>query len=1788
MVKATSSQLTLSLFDTTSLGWGVSIDVPRPDTSPQHFRDADDVGDPNDVFGATTNPDGPPAGVGAPRVPAHSFRLDGDRPLAANWRARGADNLAAIALLHAIEAEKRHATPDEQSRLALFTGFGASELANALFRREGETFRPGWEDLGHRLEQLVSAEDMAALARSTQYAHYTPEYVVRAMWRGLARLGFAGGRVLEPGCGTGLFLALMPEAMAARSSVTAIEMDPTTARIARLLHPEAWVRQEDFTRARITEVFDLVIGNPPFSDRTVRAGDPAGRLGLSLHEYFVARSVERLAPGGLAAFVCSRYLMDRIDPKARDHIAGMADLVEAIRLPQASMLASSGTEVVVDVLFFQRRASGQPPGDTAWRDLAAVEPHELSEGSGEGPLAINRYFADHPVMVLGRHGWTTSVHGPTYTCRAPSGRNGRVEQLAEDLDDVVVGALPKGIHQPPAAVLAAADARPTQGLPSTTRPHPDARRLAVGTAAEGATVKEGSYVLVDDALAQVIDGEPVPVAIRARRGSAEPGGPGMAAKHARVVRQLIPVREALRELLRAQSENQPWGGAQTRLRIAYGAFVRAFGPINATITSRSVDPATGEPRETQRRPNLQPFQDDPDCWLVASIEDYDVDTGVARRGPVFTERVIHPPASPVVVTAADALAVTLAELGAERGRVDMAHVAERIGRTVDEVVAELGEAVFLDPGGTPTWLEGAWRTADAYLSGAVRDALATAEAAAAEDPRYLRNVDALRRVQPVDLRPSDITARLGAPWIPADVVMAFADEVINIATTVRHTVEVASWSVDEAPFKGQAAATSLWGTERRHAGLLLGDALNSAIPTIWDHWTDTDGEHREINAQETEAAKEKLAKIKGAFGDWVWTDPGRTDRLAGLYNGRFNNLVPRHFDGSHLTLPGASSSIEFRAHQKRGIWRIVSAGSTYLAHAVGAGKTFLMAAAIMEQRRLGLVSKALMVVPGHCLAQASREFLQLYPTARILVADETNFVAGKRQRFIARAATATWDCIIITHSAFRFIAAPSQFERALIARQVEGYDQLLGKLDGEEKITRKRIEAMKEKLEARLDALATAKDDMLTIAEMGIDQLVVDEAQEFRKLSFATNMANLKGVQPDGSRRAWHLYVMSRFVETINPGRALVMASGTPITNTLAEMYTLQRFLQEDALRERGLHEFDAWAATFGDSRTELELQPSGLYKPVTRFAEFVNVADLAAMFRSFADVVSKDDLRRFLTLPTIAGGGRQLVTSEASPAFRWYQRHLAERIEAIEQRRRKPRPGDDILLSVITDGRHAAIDLRFVLDGFANEAGNKLNALVDNAHRIWVETRGQRYRRPDGTLFPIAGAAQMVFSDLGTVAVEATRGFSAYRWIRDQLVARGVPAEQIAFMQDFKKSAAKQRLFGDVNAGRVTFLLGSSETMGTGVNAQLRLAALHHLDVPWLPSQIEQREGRIERQGNQNEEIGLYAYATLGSTDATMWQNNERKQRFINAAMSGDRSVRRIEDAGSQVSQFAMAKAIASGDSRLMQRAGLEAEIARLERQRAAHQDDQHAVRGAIAQAERTIGEAGRGIVDTERDIARRTPTRGDLFAMAVDGIDFTERAKAGAALLAVLRNLDLRGQIGDWVVARIGGFDVAAARRKRFGLREAEVELTLERAGGSDPVRLSDDLTALGIVSRLEHALDHFEAELAQHRRDLVESRRRLADYQPRLGLAFALQGELDAKEAALRALEESLAASTKADAAPDDVDLGGATLKPRRAARDDDSDFEQAADSPEDGLVDSSADDPEVGPAIGQSDR
>ncbi len=1674
--------------------------------------------------------------VQAPRVsaatpPAENFSLldsaEQGRGLAKTWKERAADNIAAIRLAQRIEAEFRPATLAECAQLIRFVGFGASDLANSLFPTKAGAFGQGWEQLGQALH-AVAGREVTALARATQYAHFTPEYIVTAMWDAVRRFGFDGGRVLEPGCGTGLFLALAPKAIAQASVFVGIERDPITARIARLLHPLAHIETADFGQRhlpRCAEPFDLVIGNPPFSDRTVTADDAegAGKLGLSLHEFFILRAVRMLRPGGLGAFVTSRYLMDKGSDLARAVLAADAELLGAIRLPRGSMRAAAGTDVVVDLLFLRRRDKrGAHPLSKPWVALGSVACTGLATS-----CTVNSFFAETPEAVLGNHAFVSSQHGPAYTCAPEPGLDlpGELAAAAERLAS-------EQAFWPADAVLDADEADPV----------PD---VNVRSVADGGTLREGSYFVDTDRLWQIVDGRAVAVAVKAGRGTE-----GIFQSHAAIIRGLIPIRDAVRDVLRAQVRNSAsWAAEAARLRGAYDAFVKKHGPINHTVLStttvddvvRVTDPETGEvlsetleqrERTTARRPNLAPFLDDPDVWLVSSIESYDVDTGIAKPGAVFTERVIRQPTEPVIASAADALAVVLNEVG----RVDIPRIGGLIFKPPAEVIRELGAAIFEDPE-TEQWV-----TADAYLSGAVRGKLKTAQRAAAEaGARYQRNVEALEAVQPTDLKPSEITARLGAPWVPVPVVERFILEVMRVRTTVHHTPAVASWTVEQPPFKGNAASTSEWGTQRRHAGDLLEDALNASIPRIYDVERDSSGkEIRTFNAAATEAAKEKLEKIKRAFEAWVWKEPSRADRLVRIYNDDYNNLVPRHFDGAHLQLPDASGIIEMRPHQKRGVWRVITAGSTYLAHAVGAGKTFLMAAALMEQKRLGLVSKPMMVVPGHCLAQAAREFLMLYPTARILVADETNFVKEKRQRFIARAATGNWDCIILTHSAFKFIPAPGAFERSMINEQLANYEELLLSVDENDRVGRKRLERLKEGFEERLDRLSSRKDDVVTIAEIGVDQIVVDEAQEFRKLSFATNMGTLRGIDPDGSQRAWDLYVKVKFIAQSNPTRPLIMASGTPITNTMGELFTLMRFMHEVGLIDRLVHQFDAWASTFGETRTDLELQPSGLYKPATRFSQFVNVAELIAMFRAVADVVLKDDLRGYMKLPRIKGGKRQILTFKPTPAFRAYQKELAHRIALIEQRKGMPKKGQDIILSVIGDGRHAALDMRFTGPDAENEPENKLNGLIANAFKIWQETSGYRYTNPaTGEAYPLPGATQMIFSDLGTLNAVATRGFSAYAWIRTELIRLGVPAEQIAIIHHYKRAAEKLALFADLNSGRKRFVIGSSEKMGTGVNAQQRLIAMHHLDVPWLPSWIEQREGRIDRQGNQNDEIGLFAYATTGSMDAPMWQFNERKARFIAAALSGDRSIRRLDDVGDTVDQFAFAKALSSGDARLMQKAGLEAELARLHRLKDSHFDDQYNVRQRVDGARGTIVRCQKRIPLLEMDLDNRVDTRADLFQMTVDGKAYTERKAAGAALLAFARARKAGMQDGEWTIAQLGGFAV-----------KLDSEVLVERSRGkevarswfahlwimfsAEPTRVSADVAALeplGLVARLENAVRALDYDLTTTQTRLADAEKDLREFEAMLQDTFEFQDELDAKTDELLTLNESLARNTEA---------------------------------------------------------
>ena len=1595
------------------------------------------------------------------------------RELSRKWSERASDNLAAMALAARIENEDRHATPDEQAVLIRYTGFGASSLAHGMFPVREQDAKPEWANLRKSLHATATDTELRALARATRYAHYTPEYIARGLWRGVQRLGFRGGTILEPGCGTCLFPATAPEQVA--MTFTGIESDPVTARIARLLRPPPAdkIIRGDFTdpALNVGGPFDLAIGNPPFADDSIR-GAP---VPLSLHEWFIWRAMSAVRPGGLGAFVVSRYLMDKSGEDARRLLDQQSELVAAIRMPEKSMMWAAGTAVVVDLLFFRRRDKANTLPDP-WIGTATVK----ADG---GMITVNRWWTDHPDCVLGQHALRSHQWSPAaYTCLQVEGDAPLPSRLTTTIDATI-----------------SAPKREDPRLPAPRRPGLTAPQseltigtIQIATVAEGATLRQGSYLIEAGKLCQIGPGGRIERVIVGRGQE-------------RIIRDMIPVRDAIRATLDAQQKDEPWQVPLASLQTAYSRFVAAHGPINRTImsitqrvrTAVDVDQDTGIETETRvpyestsyRRPNIRAFEGDPDVWLCCSIASYDLDTETETPGPIFTKRVCKPSITPRIESAHDALAVVLNEMG----RVDIPRIAELLRKPDTDTIEELGDTVYRDPA------DGEWVIADAYLSGAVRSKLAAAEAAAAIDRQYSRNVEALSMVQPVDLRPSEISLRLGAPYVSVAYVQQFIKEVFGHSARISHTIETATWTVeDKWTFTQNRSKIVDFGTHRRHAGLLLEDVLNSRAPIIYDTEYDVDGKRRQVkNDTETELANDKITKIKQAWTDWVWRDSDRADDLASIYNARFNNLTPRKFDGSHQLLPGASVLEPFYPHQLDSIWRCVTAGSSYLAHAVGAGKTRAAIAAVMEQRRLGLIKKAMVVVPSQTLAQWAGEWMRMYPSANILVADEHNFKKEVRREFIARAGTGDWDAIVITHDAFKFVPAPANFEKELIMELIDQHEQALLNVDRDDRITRKDLERSKEKLERTLGKLDMRHDDLLTIEQLGVDQIVGDEFQTWRKLSFATNNKTLKGIQPKGSDRAWDMYVKVRFIDAhVNPGRAVIALSGTPIANTMGELYSLQRYIDPQQLADRGIQHFDAWAATFGDTATTLELQPSGLWKVVTRFALFINVPELIAMTRMTMDVVMRDDIAEYLHLPKVVGGTRQVRPSPPTDDFVRHQKKLAARIKIIEARKGPPQKGDDIILSVITDGRHLSISPRFMEPGLEPHPDEKINDMIRNVHAIWQETAGTTYVNP-ATKVPYArpGACQVIFSDIGTLAVEAKRGFSAYRWTVDELVRLGVPRSEIAIIHDYQTLSDKLRLWTLINSGAVRILIASREKGGTGANYQQRLIAAHHLDVPWMPYLIDQSEGRLVRQGNQNPEVRIFAYATETSMDAAMWQTLQRKLEFITAALKGDRSVRNMEDVSSEIDAYREAKAIASGDPTLMIKADLEAKVAKEIRLANATQDQQYMNRRLMDSYRARIERAGRLIPLMEQDLATLAPMEDGMFTLTVGDRDIPDRKDAAAALVAILRRMEADKSEADIVVGQYRGFPIRAlGRRLRFDGKEGDYVLDLEmvKAGNrSGDLGWRGNTPGHKLIERMESEVYYLGSSLATERGSLESNR-------------------------------------------------------------------------------------------------
>lgn len=1645
-----------------------------------------------------------------------------------SWRDTAARNVEIIELANALTREGRAPTAEEQALLARYTGWGASDLRNPMFPgadRNGGLERinpnataPSWRPIVERLLAVTSAEEQRTILRSTQYAHYTAEPIVRGIWDAVQRMGFRGGKILEPGMGVGLFPIMAPAVVMDRSHYTGVELDHLTARIASHLLPQEAVLQGDFTaQALPRDYFDLAIGNPPFAGIKVTNDPEYKRHRFLLHDYFFAKTIDRVRPGGLLVFVTSKGTMDKANDAARTYLAERADLLGAIRLPQTAFLENAGTEVVTDVIFLRKRDAGAAPAGEAWTGLGTIE----LEGTD---TLINEYFVAHPEMVLGEHALTGSMYrAREYTVTPRRG---------EDI----------------AAAFAAAAARLPEGV--FTAPTPGQRDLQLREDSANrdfnpAYKKEGQVYLDDKGVLRTVQsGAGTPLASMIK----------LSAREVAWLKAYVPLRDAVKAAQHAQLTDGDWETALKGLNKLYKGFVKQHGRVlDFTRSERETTNDDGETvtSVTYRYKNKRLLRLDAESALVAMLERQTEDDRIVD-GAFLEGRSLKAPTPPKIETVADALAVSLDQVG----RLDLDHIAELAKRPVAEVITALGDGIFPLPAG-------GYALADAYLSGDVVTKLEEAEVAARSDRAFARNVKALTAVQPKPLTAADIKVSLGMAWIPLEVVNAFAS---SISASVFTFVEDGNLWIPEIKGQYGREAGGEFATADRSPTELLDSILNAREIRI----TRTDSDKKTITDKDATAAANEVAnKIRETFRTWVWTDAGRAEELLALYNRKFNHLAPRIFNGDHLTLPGLSLRYSLYSHQKRAVWRQIQTGNTYLAHAVGAGKTLEMIVGGMEQRRLGLIRKPMYVVPNHMLQQFANEFMEAYPAASILVADEQNFDKENRARFAAMAALNNPDAVIITHSAFGRLATEAASRAAALDEFLDDLEAALASIDKQDRINRRRIESQKEALERRIEGKTTGdKDKVLTFEQLGVDFLYVDEAHEFRKLDFVTNRGSTKGIDPAGSARATDLYVKARWLESQRPGRSLVMASGTPVTNTMAELYTIERYMAGTDLRAAGLHHFDAWAAQHGEVVQSYEPNAAGKYEKVERFAKFVNLPEQMARVRHFMDVITMSQLGELVKRPKLTGGvPRNVVVARSGMLAEYMAGPLSQRIEISRQwKPSKDEPGNpDPIINIITDGRLAAIDMRFVYPDLVDDPGSKLNKMIDEIIAVYRASGDTPFADKDGTPDPLKGAAQIVFSAVGFgEAVAARRGFDMRAWITQRLGAAGIPAAELAWMSDFTSHAKKEAMFKEMRQGTKRILFGSPKNMGTGLNVQKRLYHLHYLAPPWYPADVEQPHGRILRQGNQNPEVGISWYATKGTYDSSQWAMVARKGRFIEQALSGDNTVREIEDI-SEVNQYEMAAALAAGDERVIDLAKGRGEVERLTRLEGAHQQAQSDLRwqrtsltgridsytNALARA-RAAAEAHslpRAYGDLTLAIGGKTlrPTEGladtlhRALVKALDGWAAQDRDTDHVELGKVFGTFPV--ELHRSAVLRGAGAERQLVKRGELVIRVDELELPLEfdTEDGAESELTADHWAQIpvnGLPMRLLNAVNKPYHDQARYAQNVETARRELEKVTRKLGAPFELAQQLASAIAEVAQLERELAAEGEtpaADAAP-----------------------------------------------------
>ena len=1625
-------------------------------------------------------------------------------PTTSGEKAKAHDILAAIRTLRKVEAEHRAATPDERDALSRFCGFGPVALSLFPDPIKGTYKDAGWQKLGEELRDLLTDDEYESAKRTVYNAFYTAPVVVSAMHTALKRLGIApDALVLEPGCGSGRMIAQAPPGY----RFIGIELDSVSGRIAKLLHPQHDIRIQNFRDSKLPAL-DAVVGNVPFANVKL---EHAGTR-WSLHDYFFAKCVDALKPGGVLALVTSHYTLDKQNAAIREYLGDRADFLGAIRLPSDAFKAE-GTSVVTDIVFLRKRAPGQPENhaDYEWKQSAPAE----VDGTF---VPINRYFINHPEMVLGTlcgkgglygtDGYTVESNGDlAEQLKSAVGQLARFEPTRveaqnanppPDVDDKNVASIGQASEKPRFATPPNASNSTGFESPRFVPPPPERH------------ISEGSFFVHDARVHQVENGQSVPVVYGGSELWVSGGLVG------RRMGRLIELRDMARRVLQSQNEGWPEPdrqAARRSLNYAYDAFKSAFGPINKTTLSETRDGGT-----TRRMPNLVKFREDPDAMLVMALEEYDEETGEAKKAPILLKDVVGK-TLPVthVATAEEGLLVSLDRTGG----VDLSLISTLYGKSEVEVIAELGDLIYRDPESNR------WETADAYLSGNVRAKLAAAEKAGTE-----RNIEALKAVIPEDVLPGVIDANLGAPWIPVSDVQQFAAELFQVqpgSVTIAHMAKDAVWSVEgDYSAERAVAVTSDYGTSRASGLWLLDLALNMKTPVIYDP-VPGDPDKRQVNQEATLAAKEKQKQIKEAFKTWVFSDPDRTERLVRTYNDAFNSLRPRQFDGSHLEFPGMSDGVTLRPHQVDAVWRGMASGNTLLAHAVGAGRTMVQAATAMKLKQCGLAKKSMCVVPNHMLEQFGREFLQLYPNAKLLVAGKDDFTKDRRKLLTAKIASGDWDAIIVTHSSFERIGMSRDYQERFLNEQIAEYDRLLIEhaADKYSKANRnviKSIEKQKASREAKLkDLLAEDKKDTgLVFDDLGIDHIFVDESHYFKNMETPTKMDRVAGIQTGGSERAFDLFMKCRYLHDKHPGHGVTFATGTPISNSLVELYTLQRFLDPDGLASRGIEHFDAWAATFGEVVESMEISPDGkTLKPRARFSKFVNLPELQQMFRSFSDVQTADMLD--LPRPKLAGGKAEVVACPMSDEQEAIQQKLVERYERIRNGGVDPRV--DNALAITTDGRKLALDARMVSAEATPAPGSKIGAMLDKTAETWKSTTATK-------------ATQIIFCDMG---VNPTPwGYGVYDEIVAGLVKRGLPREQIAVMGDADSDAKKQSLFEKVRQGQVRVLIGSTGKMGTGTNVQKRLVAMHHLDAPWKPAEVEQRDGRILRQGNQNAEVSIYRYVTEGSFDAYMWQALETKAKFIAQIMTGESGVRQAEDVGGQELSYAEVKAIASGNPAVLTLAEADAELQRLAVLKRNHADEQYLARKNMRELPQTVERNEKRLAALEADA--RVLAGGDAGVLVGNGRSVTPQEPAlGNALNRLPDFVDHRRQ---FTVGKYRGLDFGVVKYPG-----GAVDVYLEGQGFRTTQLCKDSHGPRAVWNALNRIADTYGERIAETREDLELARSQFADYEARLGRVFAHSGYMDELAELRDRLKMSLS-GTPAEGEPTAAELSE-RIKSLRAA-------------------------------------